>query len=781
MDFSTPTGRIITFYSYKGGTGRSMALANIACLLARRAASDRPVLVIDWDLEAPGLHRYFAKYLPDATSRNLDAKKVANISPGLIDLFVEIDRGLDMGEISAKEEPENLMNIIQRVNPQHYILKLNIPNLHLLKAGAFDISYSERVNSFNWKALFQKSPGSFVAFAEYLTHRYSYVLIDSRTGHTDISGICTMLLPERLVTVFTPNQQSLQGLSDIVQEATEYRRQSEDIRKLVIFPLPSRIENAEPELREKWRFGEPSEEIEGYQTLFEDLFKGVYGLASCNLEDYFDEIQIQHVPRFAYGEEIAILTERSSQRLSLTRSYEAFCERLINSPSPWEFPVKESEKLKKSVSTITATLERQAERSLADGDYESAADLLKQIVGIHRENIETQSDHKDLINSLNRFADALLHLGRYAEALSLVREAYDLLKFDDDHDMMIDTMRNLGIIYSHLGQYDKAQAITLERYHLLRENKQENQAEILNVLNDLASIDFAQGSLELALARLQEAEHLAKDFGDSRYVGLITANMGRLMARANQLDESIEYFQRAIQLYQEQGEEYSPQFAQLLGNMAQVYVQQGQIKEAEKLLLEALPLLEKTFGPAHPLLANNLSELGGIYLSLGRKKEARLMLERSLSIQERALGRDNPKVVNSLLRLAYIAATDNQPEEAEDLFSHAMRAAEGSSNLDLGSDSELEKIKQIFTQYINAAWVNSAVNEYQDIMAMVDEASKPIEPLQIHQFHTKLQAFKTRLSIINKKVQDEQERKTIAQLESTVNGLLRELGDFPDV
>src|SRR5580692_8318770 len=54
-------GKIVTFYSYKGGTGRSMALANVACLLARRLAkTSSRVLVMDWDLEAPGLHRFFS-------------------------------------------------------------------------------------------------------------------------------------------------------------------------------------------------------------------------------------------------------------------------------------------------------------------------------------------------------------------------------------------------------------------------------------------------------------------------------------------------------------------------------------------------------------------------------------------------------------------------------------------------------------------------------------------------------------------------------------------------
>ena len=66
-------GKIVTFYSYKGGTGRSMALANVAWVLA---SSGKRVLAIDWDLEAPGLHRYFEPFLAD---------KSLERSTGLID------------------------------------------------------------------------------------------------------------------------------------------------------------------------------------------------------------------------------------------------------------------------------------------------------------------------------------------------------------------------------------------------------------------------------------------------------------------------------------------------------------------------------------------------------------------------------------------------------------------------------------------------------------------------------------------------------------------------
>ena len=50
-DDTITDGKIVTFYSYKGGTGRTMALANVAWILASNGLK---VLVVDWDLDSPG-------------------------------------------------------------------------------------------------------------------------------------------------------------------------------------------------------------------------------------------------------------------------------------------------------------------------------------------------------------------------------------------------------------------------------------------------------------------------------------------------------------------------------------------------------------------------------------------------------------------------------------------------------------------------------------------------------------------------------------------------------
>src|SRR5438874_4179452 len=45
----------VTFYSYKGGVGRTLSLVNSAAILAQQG---RRVLLVDFDLEAPGLDSF---------------------------------------------------------------------------------------------------------------------------------------------------------------------------------------------------------------------------------------------------------------------------------------------------------------------------------------------------------------------------------------------------------------------------------------------------------------------------------------------------------------------------------------------------------------------------------------------------------------------------------------------------------------------------------------------------------------------------------------------------
>jgi eukaryotic-like serine/threonine-protein kinase len=145
-----------------------------------------------------------------------------------------------------------------------------------------------------------------------------------------------MLMPQKLVIVFTPNRQSYTGIEELIKRATSYRRKSDDLRLLLVYPLPSRIEFSRDDLRADWRYGNKAQGIKGYQQIFEDVFKEVYRLGECHLSKYFEEVQIQQSPNYAYGEEIAVLSEKIRDSFSLYRSYELFTGWLVNSIVPWQ-------------------------------------------------------------------------------------------------------------------------------------------------------------------------------------------------------------------------------------------------------------------------------------------------------------------------------------------------------------------------------------------------------------------------------------------------------------
>jgi hypothetical protein len=176
----------------------------------------------------------------------------------------------------------------------------------------------------DWQGLFDACPALFRTFAARLARHFGHVLVDARSGRADSAAICTTLLPTRLVLVFSPNRQNLDGLRDVVARATGYRSCHEDEqRQLLVYPLPSRIDTAEPAQCALWRRGD-----EGYQPLFESALADAYGLAWLSLEDYFDAVQLPHCASLAAGEPVPAA--------ALLAGYGAFLHWFRPGLCPWQ-------------------------------------------------------------------------------------------------------------------------------------------------------------------------------------------------------------------------------------------------------------------------------------------------------------------------------------------------------------------------------------------------------------------------------------------------------------
>ncbi|TMQ15607.1 MAG: ParA family protein [Deltaproteobacteria bacterium] len=274
---------IITFYSYKGGVGRTMALANVAVLLARK----HRVLVVDWDLEAPGIERYF-------TELGIRAE-----GQGLLPLLTDV---------AARRRPAY----------RDYTCEVTAPDdgitLRLLPSGReADPEYYRRLESFEWAAFYRSRGGDYLERlrGQWLSD-FDFVLIDSRTGLSDAGGVCTILLPDIVVAMFTPAHQSLYGVRDVMRLAQQARhRLAYDRGALSVVPVASRVDRTHP-LYADWRTRFASELGE---------FPSAWLPRDADLAVVLDRLAIGYEPGVSHGERLVALSS-DLEVAQLRSSYE---------------------------------------------------------------------------------------------------------------------------------------------------------------------------------------------------------------------------------------------------------------------------------------------------------------------------------------------------------------------------------------------------------------------------------------------------------------------------
>jgi serine/threonine protein kinase len=298
-------GEVITFYSYKGGVGRTMALANVAVLLSKWKYK---VLIVDWDLEAPGLEFFFKDFL---SLKEVIQKK------GIIELLC--DFSTETAQSVSSPRWKNLCLEIQLTDD-------SIP-LSFLTAGKRDkvSDYFGKVSGLDLEEFYSDKNGGL--FIEYLRNEwkqeYDFILIDSRTGITDIGGICTVQLPDLLVLFFTATEQSLQGTIEVAKNANLARQELPvDRYTLLSLPILSRFDAGEEfKISQEWlnRFDKELSEIYAYWLPL-----------SIKRRDFIEITKIPYLAYFSFGEKLPVLEQGTKDPQGLGYIYETISALIAN-------------------------------------------------------------------------------------------------------------------------------------------------------------------------------------------------------------------------------------------------------------------------------------------------------------------------------------------------------------------------------------------------------------------------------------------------------------------
>ena len=275
-------GKIVTFYSYKGGVGRSFLLANVAATLARWGAR---VLCVDWDLEAPGLDAYFRPWLSPGTPE----------STGLVSLVERLT--------VSNEDPDT--GFIAEFG-QDIVLPDCEGSLRLLSSGVGDPSYFQRIQALDWERLYsERQLGSRLEWLrDAWSAEFDFILIDSRTGFSDTGGICTVQMPDVLIFTFAPNSQNIDGVTEAVRRIVDNRNDFPyDRERLLTIPVLTRFDQrTEYQLAQDW-LRENIDRLEPFTTGW--LNKEV------SLRDLMDRTRIPYYSYWSFGERLPVIDEQS--------------------------------------------------------------------------------------------------------------------------------------------------------------------------------------------------------------------------------------------------------------------------------------------------------------------------------------------------------------------------------------------------------------------------------------------------------------------------------------
>ncbi len=227
---------IVTFYSYKGGMGRTTTMIAYAMSLAANndATKRKSVVIIDCDLEAPGYLNFF-----DLSEHNGLRSGKKN---GFVEFICDAQLTLNPNDIDINDYIINVGS-----DNKNSFAYNNLDNIWLVPAGNLNEGYadiesgSDRNDYLEGLAKINlSSVPSVIKYFNLLFDKIDdiiqpdIILIDSRTGFNDIFGTAALYLSSYVVGFFGFSRQTQPGLINLLKD---YYKQTNNFKLQLVFSI----------------------------------------------------------------------------------------------------------------------------------------------------------------------------------------------------------------------------------------------------------------------------------------------------------------------------------------------------------------------------------------------------------------------------------------------------------------------------------------------------------------------------------------------------------------
>ena len=210
IDSNKKEGKIVNFYSFKGGVGRTVTLKNVASLLRNRGCK---VAVVDMDLECPGLTiiNSYGSGEGSGENENIDEENsvsLLNIANGYLECIITTENSIN----SLKIGNDYIRNELDKYLDNDFLqIVAHDRNGKSLTENDFD-EYVKKLKYLEFNQ-FSSVVGHFLDFfLKLLKNNFDYVLIDNRTGLSEASIWNIRKFSDLTIWILTLSIQNLEGV-----------------------------------------------------------------------------------------------------------------------------------------------------------------------------------------------------------------------------------------------------------------------------------------------------------------------------------------------------------------------------------------------------------------------------------------------------------------------------------------------------------------------------------------------------------------------------------------
>ena len=523
--------KVVTFYSFKGGVGRSLALANVSLLLATRG---RRVLAVDFDLEAPGL----------------------SMMSDLVTEPRKVERGL----------LEYLLALLNDENPNlaDYLIYPEIESVDLAFLPAGNLKDGYDLSKLDFDRLLEEGESNPLSqFRREIEELgFTYALFDSRTGMTEIAATRTLELADVVVMLTGLNNQNLQGTRWVLDMLEgEGGLRAEDI--IIVFsPVPEAEEELKSERLQRAR------EIVGNR----------------------DVLLLPYHPRLALVEELFV---KEWKETSLAQKYQQLASEISQrNPDDIEAIIAEGKRLLFQDSKIDEAKEAFDRALQINSTAAEAFFFVGRIAYIQKRYDEAEKYYRCSIEANEKASEPwwslgnLLHeQGRFEEALDCWHRIIDLNPEDAK------SYYNWGVALSNLAEHQDNESLSSEaikKYQKAVEINPENAAAYTNwgnALSNLAKRREDESLFEEAIEKYQKAIEIKPGLAEAySNWGAALYNLAKRRDDESLFEEAIQKYEQALKLKEDNPASHN--------NLAYALIQIGEYQRAEEHCLRALELKE---------------------------------------------------------------------------------------------------------------------------------------------------------------------------------------------